>query len=968
MTLSSATNEWEYAGNGVTTVFAYTTKIHAASHLVVTVVDSTGTSSVKVLNTDYTVSGVNSSSGGSVTFTTAPAALSTVVIERTVPLTQSTDIKNQGDFYPESHENTFDRLTMAIQQVNRLATRALRTPAGLDDYDAGGVKIVDLEDGEDASDAATKGQLDDAVTSMQAGLGGTVANYVTGTGNGSSVYLSFPGIEVSTAAAYVVVVGGLVQRPETDYTIDVANERIVFSTAPGNGVATLAICYGYKRQISDDDALNITYAPAGSGATQRSVRSRLRDFVTATDFGATGDGTTDDTAALQAAINHCLLYGRTLYIPSGTYKFTQLTAATVGSGLGPLRIIGDGTPFVQYGAKGTILRQIDGTTGTAITIAGDWAASDLMLGVSIVGVGLYCSNALTGWGIDMFNVVGFHSNFDQIAIYCPNATSAGAWRQRSCWTITMSNIRCDGPSSGTTAKGLVIYGDQGTGTTNQVALNNVNCVGFPKCNTQIGKWDESGGGTTQGITWTSGQCGTAAGYGVVIGRAFDVTISGVHTENHQKSGWLITESANGADPGRIKLIQCDSYGDGAGGTGTADADTYTIQIKRGNFIQVDGFGMQEALCGVWIDDTTQCTNIELDRMVYGGASNNTDAETIIRVENSSPDIEKRVTIGNYTVGYTWGNNGANIIENGDCLSYRKVTDADGQRATTTGTESILPWTSDVSLAPPTVGINKTANNGSGLVRITTASAHGLSTSDVVRVWGVVGTVEANGVWTITVINATNFDLQGSAYTNAYSASSFDRCGNIRELTDFVAETNYEIAQGQLLTVNCGAGNLKFVDVDNGGNFYMKDARDYIPDNRDTVVFHRRGTAWYEVSRSMARSYMQDNGGTDETFTVREYGTSTSITVNNLTETVVLAHSGATNLDTLGDASGREPREGHVVRLRATNGNTTVKDASGGGSAKFRLAGGSDWAPMGNRDTLTVMKVGTEWHELSRSNN
>ena len=694
------------------------------------------------------------------------------------------------------------------------------------------------------------------------------------------------------------------------------------------------------------------------------------------DYGATGDGTTDDTTALQNAINAAIAAGRRLYIPAGTYKFTQLSVTVSGAGKGPLIIEGDGHPYVQFVSRGTILRQIDGTTGTAITFTGNWASNYNITGLTIRDLGLYCSNALTGWGIDMFNVTGFHSLFENVSVYVPYASSAGGWRQRSCWTISMRNIRMDGPSSGTTAKGLVIYGDASTGTTNQYMLENINCVGFPKCNVQIGKWDESGGGVTQSVRWDVGQAGSGNGYGVVIGRLFDYTITNVHTENHQKSGWFFTESANGADNGYGTIHNCDSYDDAQGGASDSDGDAYAIQINRGSMVNIDGFRLQETKRGLYVTDTTQVTDITVDRILFGGKSNNTDSRTAIYIANGTPSNTKRVTFGSVDFAYTWGNGGTNVIENGDCISWVKRTDAHGQRTTSTGTEEIFPWTEEVSLAPTSVGISGAADNGSGLVRLTTASAHGLSTSDVVRVWCMspnagdgapVGTIEANGVWTVTVIDGTHIDLQGSTFTNTYGSSSFDRVGKIRELTDFVAATNLALAQGQLLTVNCGGGNLKFVDVDNGGNFYMKDGRDYIPDNRDTVVFHRRGTAWYEVSRSMNRSYMQDNGGNDETFTVREYGTATSITIDNLTQTVVLAHSAATNLNTLGDASGRETRDGQVVRLRATNGNTTCKDASGGGSAKFRLAGGADLT-LGNRDTLTVMKVGTEWYELSRSNN
>lgn len=63
-------------------------------------------------------------------------------------------------------------------------------------------------------------------------------------------------------------------------------------------------------------------------------------------------------------------------------------------------------------------------------------------------------------------------------------------------------------------------------------------------------------------------------------------------------------------------------------------------------------------------------------------------------------------------------------------------------------------------------VSATANNGSGLVRITTSTAHGYSTGDIVQVLGIVGTVEANGAWKITVISSTQFDLQNSAYASA----------------------------------------------------------------------------------------------------------------------------------------------------------------------------------------------------------
>lgn len=65
-------------------------------------------------------------------------------------------------------------------------------------------------------------------------------------------------------------------------------------------------------------------------------------------------------------------------------------------------------------------------------------------------------------------------------------------------------------------------------------------------------------------------------------------------------------------------------------------------------------------------------------------------------------------------------------------------------------------------------ITDAANNGSGLIRIT-ATAHGYETGDQVGIDSVVGTTEANGSWTITKIDADNFDLQSSAFVNTYSS-------------------------------------------------------------------------------------------------------------------------------------------------------------------------------------------------------
>lgn len=101
------------------------------------------------------------------------------------------------------------------------------------------------------------------------------------------------------------------------------------------------------------------------------------------------------------------------------------------------------------------------------------------------------------------------------------------------------------------------------------------------------------------------------------------------------------------------------------------------------------------------------------------------------------------------------------IAAGDTVRMAKSTDPVSLGITASWTKNTL--TSGLYV---TKNVSATSNNGSGLIRITTSTAHGYSTNDIVQVLAVVGTVEANGAWLITVINTTTFDLQNSAYVNA----------------------------------------------------------------------------------------------------------------------------------------------------------------------------------------------------------
>lgn len=173
------------------------------------------------------------------------------------------------------------------------------------------------------------------LTDISSGFNGTATSFQLSVPPGGVNYYIIP----SSPQQLMVSVGGIIQNPGVDYTT--TGSQIIFTTAPASGLSFFGTFLGdVGNGVS---ASGVNYIATGAGAVTRTTASKLADVVSVKDFGAVGDGTTNDRTAFinafAAAFN--------VYVPPGTYlcngSLTTLRSGSKLFGAGSSSIIKWGT-------------------------------------------------------------------------------------------------------------------------------------------------------------------------------------------------------------------------------------------------------------------------------------------------------------------------------------------------------------------------------------------------------------------------------------------------------------------------------------------------------------------------------------------------------------------------------------------------------------------------------------------------
>jgi len=416
---------------------------------------------------------------------------------------------------------------------------------------------------------------------------------------------------------------------------------------------------------ASDGASLVGFIQAASGSVLRTAQDKLRDIMSVRDFGAYGDNSHDDTAALQAALSAAA--GRSLYIPPGIYRVTAplaMAPATFVYGQGSKCTYlyftlpaGSSDPLVSVntGSGGTLsygfglanLSIIDQTTTPATTgLYVENMVDGLVQNINMTGmhVGIWFQGGqnrvvnleISTLGGAMSSTIGVHATGENcgVGIYDSMVQSSTTIGQQigigylfeGGATPTMHSANTYGCSTGCklSAAGTTMYWPE-----------LVNCQFDTGSNTGL-IIDPGLGGSIYGLSCQNLWCGTMGAYGVHIvpdsGTASGIEFVGGRIYNNALSGFVLEGGEN------ISICGMHISGNGSGsnpGIAVTGAMKGLIISSNGigqsvQFGNTQNYGIQ--LWPASISNVT-ITGNDLSGNVAGGVYNGSTASSVLATGN-----------------------------------------------------------------------------------------------------------------------------------------------------------------------------------------------------------------------------------------------------------------------------------------------------------------------------------------------
>lgn len=238
-----------------------------------------------------------------------------------------------------------------------------------------------------------------------------------------------------------------------------------------------------------NDALN-NVVSGTSGTTARTLTNKITEFISVKDFGAVGDGVTDDTTAIQAAISAVSTNGGIVNFPAGSYKITS----TIRISNNHIYLVGEGGTVdgnvVYVGGMTAALASLTSklvwagaSSGTAVqwTPYPDDGTKAALNGGGMIDIAIDGAN-IAGVGLDVRTVrYGRWENVSVLRCTAVNtklgttASNVTGGNKSIAFCTFRNFISSNSTIGGNTAKTLVLYGHA---TDGNVAINEFDNCGF----------------------------------------------------------------------------------------------------------------------------------------------------------------------------------------------------------------------------------------------------------------------------------------------------------------------------------------------------------------------------------------------------------------------------------------------------------------------------------------------------------